>query len=224
MQAQIRADSAMRHGAHHSHHVESDKEIPQKALKPFAEWYEETYAGFINAGRPPLLPPGFRIVQTGLSPHDIQLIELLKFTITDIARTWQVPLFLLQHFEQSTGGWANSNLAEQWTNFVRFSLKGHIERYTDEIDRKLMPMAMRKQRKSFIDVEPLIAGDMEAQAKIVETLVAKAAVWTPEEAREYTGRPRKPRSGEKLRQPTGAPMQDPGGSGGPQRNRPRDSD
>ena len=222
MAAQRHAQIAMLQGHHSPAHIETDPAIPPDRIKLVRADFEDNYQGERNAGKTPILPPGFKIVKTGFTSQDIQLIAVLKFQITDIARTWNIPLFLLQHFEQSTGGWANSNLSEQWTNFVRFSLNTHVRRYTDEFNLKLIPADQRMLYTTYIDRDPLVAGDLQQKALICESLVSKAAVWTPEEGREFTGKPAAVPAGQKLRQPTGAPKQDQGSNS--QTRKPADND
>ena len=201
--------STMVRGAHTPLMFETEASVPPERAEEFREKLEKKVSGYQRAGLSPVLPPGVKPNLTGFSSVDLQLIELLKFSIQDIARVWMVPLFLLQHFERSAGGWTNSNLTEQWTNFVRFSLNTHIARYTSEWDAKLLRPAERARLRTHIDTAPLVMGDLRSVADTLEVLVAKAAIWTPEEARAYTGRGPVPQ-GQSLRQPTGAPRQEAG--------------
>ncbi len=199
--------STMARGAHTPLMFETDPIVKPEQAEEIREKLEKKVSGFQRAGLSPVLPPGVKPSKTGFSSVDLQLIELLKFSIQDIARVWMVPLFLLQHFEKSSGGWTNSNLTEQWTNFVRFSLNTHIARYTSEFDVKLLRPAERRRYRTHIDTGPLVMGSLKDIAETMEVLTAKAAIWTPEEARAYTGRGPVP-EGQNLRQPTGAPRQD----------------
>ena len=204
--------SSMARGAHTPLMFKTDPVYvrPEK-IKEVREEVEERYAGFMRAGKTPVLIPGIDPVKTGFSSVDMQLVELLKFSIEDIARVWMVPLFLLQHFnEKGTGGWTNSNLVEQAHAFEKYCLRTHIERYTSEFDVKLLRPSERQRYRTRIDTTPLVMGSLKEIAQTLEILVAKAAVWTPEEGREITGRGPVP-DGQSLRQPTGAPKQQDGG-------------
>ena len=199
--------SSLARGAHTPLMFKTDPGISSDEVQTVREEIEERYAGFMRAGTSPVLLPGLEPVRTGFSSIDLQLVDILKFSIEDIARVWMVPLFLLQHFEKSSGGWTNSNLSEQWTNFVRFSLNTHVARYTSAFDTKLLRPAERRRYATRIDTAPLVMGSLKDVAETMEVLVAKAAIWTPEEARAYTGHGPVP-AGQRLRQPTGAPKQD----------------
>ncbi len=160
-----------------------------------------------RAGQDVVMPPGFSMTRAGFSAVDLQLIDLLKFTVVEIARTWMIPLYLLQHFESSAGVMASRSYEEQWQSFLRFSLAGNIVRITSELNFKLLRRFPGAQNLSLeVDTDPLTMGSLADRAAVADQLVQKAALWTVTEGRELTGKPPLEDESE-LRQPTGAPPQ-----------------
>lgn len=86
---------------------------------------------------PPIFPPGFDTKRaTGLSAADIQLIEILRWTIEDVARVWNVQLNWLHHFRGGISTAQNSD--SSWTRFLARSIAGPAERIGQAFTAKLL--------------------------------------------------------------------------------------
>jgi len=163
--------------------------------------------GLNEAGKPFVLPAGFTAREIGFSSVDLQLLEVAKFTVEDIARVYGVPLFLLQVNQGKATEPQGSNLQEQFTAFQRTSLSNHVARITSELTRKLLSTEQRRSLRIHIPTERVSMGTMEDVVGIVDIAVQKGAFLTVNEGRHLFGYP--PISGgDELRQPTGAPAQE----------------
>ena len=196
-------------GAHNPLAIAAPTDMPAEHAEKFASNVNENYAGTTKAGKPLVLPPGYTADRIGFSSVDLQLLDLLKFQVVDIARIWQIPLYLLQHFESGSGVVATKSYEEQWQSFLRFSLSTNLEIVESELKSKLIdPVANWRNDEISFDTTRLIMSNLMDRAKIALILGQTGAFWTIDEVRELTGKP--PATEEQmkqLRQPTGAPPQ-----------------
>jgi HK97 family phage portal protein len=66
----------------------------QKAVE-IAERWRTLYGGAENAGKTPVLEMGLNYKALTMNATDAQLIEQLRWTVEDIARVFQIPIFLM---------------------------------------------------------------------------------------------------------------------------------
>lgn len=93
------------------------------------------YAGLSHSHRVMLLEAGMEFKRIGLPPEDAQYLETRRFDISEIARIFKVPLFLLQDHEKQTS-WGKG-LEEQKSGFVTFTLTPILVKWEQEIKRRL---------------------------------------------------------------------------------------
>ena len=135
--------------------IETPQTLSPEQFSAFKDKWEAQYAGVEASGKTPFLPPGFKWTGATLSRGDMDLIEAMKFDVEDIARVFNVPLFLLARTESAS--WAKSNVSEQWTNFVRSSLRAHLVRLQAQLENKLLPTRPGSKRLGIrFDVTPLV--------------------------------------------------------------------
>lgn len=113
---------------HPSHLRETSEENLKKKFAP--------YQGLGNSHRLMLLEEGMKFERVGLPPEDAQYLETRKFSVSDIARIYSVPLHLLQEHEKSTS-WG-SGLEEQNLAFITFTMRPYFVQFEQEISRKLL--------------------------------------------------------------------------------------
>jgi HK97 family phage portal protein len=94
------------------------------------------YAGLGGAHKVMWIPGGGTFQRIGLPPEDAQYLETQKFTTSDIARIYSVPLFLLQDIEKSTS-WG-TGLEEMGNAYVKFTLLPYFVQWEQEIKLKLI--------------------------------------------------------------------------------------
>ena len=79
------------------------------------------------------LPLGHELKAVGFSPEDMQLLELQKFCVEQIARIYSLPPVFLQ--DLSTGTF--SNVEQQDIHYVKHRLRRWIEQTEQEMNLKL---------------------------------------------------------------------------------------
>ena len=142
-----------------------------------------TTAKLAREGRPVMaLPLGHEMKQIGFNPEQMQLLELQRFSIEQIARIYSLPPVFLQDLTNGTF----SNTEQQDLHFVKHTIRRWVEQTEAELNLKLFG------RKSNLyvefNVDGLLRGDiksrMEAHAKSIQN-----AIRTPNEVRDIENMP-----------------------------------
>lgn len=149
-------------GAHPSIILTSPKLITDAQKDGLRESFAKKYSGVENAHRYPLiLTEGVDAKEISLSAEDAQLLEARKFQVVDIARAFGVPPHMIG---ETTGASAvGAGYEQQGKDFVTHTLRVHIRRLEQELNRKLFPRATGKFIR--FNLDELIEGDSKAQAE-----------------------------------------------------------
>ena len=182
-----------------------DPEFIKKHREQLLEQLRETYSEAREEGRIPVLPPGFTMASSGgMSVVDIQVIELLRWSVEDIARVWNVPPRLLHHYHE---GFRVAAFEQQAVDYERWSVRGHVHRVEEQLSAKLLSaeevagnLAIR------LPTDRIRAGSWSERVNAVDQAVAKAGIMSINEGRRQLRLPDRP-DGDKLLQPKGAPAQ-----------------
>jgi HK97 family phage portal protein len=94
------------------------------------------YAGLGNAHRLMLLQEGMKWERIGLPPEDAQYLETRRYDISEAARIWNIPLFMLQDHEKQTS-WG-TGIEEQKDGFVTFTMLPILIQEEQELKKKLI--------------------------------------------------------------------------------------
>ena len=150
--------------------------------KQHREALEEIYAKARDEGRIPVLPAGFTAARTGgMSAVDIQVIELLKWSVEDIARVWNIPPRLLHHYHE---GFRVAAFEAQQIDWERNSIRGHVQRVEEQLSTKLLSLEEAADNLVVrLPTDRIRAGSWSEQVNSVDQAVAKAGVMTINEAR-----------------------------------------
>ena len=156
----------------------------------------------------PVLPPGVTIerMQT-LSNTDLQLIDLLKWGVEDMARVFGVPPARLGHYYR---GFRQQDVEQRGAEFERFSISPHTGMTDSQLTRKLVNGEdMQRGYTVVTPTDSLKRGSLTERSMVAKAMVADGGTWTINEGRELTDKP-PIEGGDKLLQPKGAPPQDGG--------------
>lgn len=152
--------------------------------------FQNKYSGSENFHRTPLvLTEGLKARELSLSAEDAQLLEARKFQVVDIARAFGVPPHMIG---ETTGASAvGAGYEQQARDFVMHTLRLHLKRLEQELNRKLFP----RDNGKFVrfDLGDLIEGDSKAQAEYNKAALGgpgSGPGWlTPDEVRKMKGLP-----------------------------------
>lgn len=152
------------------------------ALKNIGDSFAQQ-GGNDNAFRVKVLEEGMKYIPTTIPPDDAQFLASRDFQVAEIARMFRVPLVLLQSMEKSTS-WG-SGIEQIIVGYVVFTLTPWVERWEQELNRKLLTAAERAAGFYFkFALNALLRGDMKARAEFYRTMFAIGAL-NPNEIRAY---------------------------------------
>lgn len=100
------------------------------------EKYADCYSGLNSNKNLMILSDQVKFERIGLPPEDAQFLETRKFNISEIARIFNVPLFMLAETEKSTS-WG-TGIEEQKNGFVTFNILPKCAQAEQEINKKLL--------------------------------------------------------------------------------------
>lgn len=148
-------------GAHPSIILKTDKAMTETQKNELRAAFVAKYSGANNAHKHPLvLTEGLAAQEISLSAEDAQLLEARKFQVVDIARAFGVPPHMIG---ETTGSSAvGAGYEQQARDFVMHTLRLHLKRLEQELNRKLFPRDTGKFVR--FDLSDLIEGDAKAQA------------------------------------------------------------
>lgn len=149
-------------GAHPSIILKSANRMTEEQKNSLRSAFVGKYSGMDNAHRLPLvLTEGLDAKEISLSAEDAQLLEARKFQVVDIARAFGVPPHMIG--ETSGSSAVGAGYEQQARDFVMHTLRLHLKRLEQELNRKLFP----RDTGRFVrfDLADLIEGDSKAQAE-----------------------------------------------------------
>lgn len=147
-------------GATPSGIIEHPRALSEEGLKSFKQEARAAYQGLSNAHKLMILEEGLKYHQVTIPPEAAQFLETRKFQIAEIARTFRVPLHMLQELERST----NNNIEHQSIEFVVHTIRPWLVRWEQQIRSKLL--SQRERRAGYFAefvVEGLLRGDTKSR-------------------------------------------------------------
>jgi HK97 family phage portal protein len=123
------------------------------------------------------LPVGHELKSIGFSPEQMQLIELQRFCIEQIARIYSLPPVFLQ--DLSTGTF--SNVEQQDLHFVKHTLRRWIEQTEQEMTLKLFGRTSDLHIR--FNLDSLLRGDLLTRMQGYSTAIQNG-IRTPNEVRD----------------------------------------
>lgn len=156
------------------------------------EQIRKEYGGMADGGdgrRFWLMEAGLKYQAISVSPEDMQMLQTRAFEVSEIARFFGVPLFLLMETEKSTSwgsGLEQANLA-----FLIYTLRPYLQRMQNTFNRRIIPAAERGKICVEVDVSPLLMADFATLATYLSTAVQNGYM-TRNEARRWLKLPADP--------------------------------
>jgi HK97 family phage portal protein len=148
------------------------------AAQRASEDVAKTTAKLAREGRPVMaIPMGHELKPVGFNPSEMQLIELQRFSIEQIARIYSLPPIFLQDLTRGT----YSNTEQQDLHFVKHTLKRWIEQFEQELNLKLFPRGSKLYVE--FNVDGLLRGDFKTRMEAHATTIQNG-IRTPNEVRD----------------------------------------
>ena len=160
----------------------------------------KTTAKLAKEGRPVMaLPMGHEMKQIGFNPEQMQLLELQRFSIEQIARVYSLPPVFLQDLTHGTF----SNTEQQDLHFVKHTVKRWVEQVEQEMNLKLLGQNTRSYVE--FNVDGLLRGDFKTRMDAHATSIQNG-IRTPNEVREIENLPSMDNGGDLMIQGATVPI------------------
>jgi HK97 family phage portal protein len=131
----------------------------------FREFLRKRAQGVSNAHNPLLIENGGEWKRVAITAKDAQLLELLQYSVVDVARIFGTPPHMIGETSAATT-WGTG--VEQMTiGFKLYTVMPHMRRFAKELTRKLFPVVGARTSKLFVDfdVESMQVGDSKSQGE-----------------------------------------------------------
>lgn len=139
--------------------ITSDQKMDAERSQIVRDRWRAKTASLDNAFDVPILDNGAKFQQMSMNPIDAQFLESRRFQITEIARIFGVPSWIINDQEKSTS-WG-SGMEQQFIAFVVVTLKPYFHRIEQRITRELLDPT---REKAEFKVEGLLRGDSKSRA------------------------------------------------------------
>ena len=149
--------------------LETEHKLGPEAVEQLRSQVEQRYGAPINSHRPMVLTNGLTAKTLSLPLEDLQLLQVRQFQIEEIARIYGVPPFMIGHTEKTTS-WG-SGVEGMGKGFVRYTLRGHLNKFQNEINRKFFRTAARVAE---FDTTELERGDTKGLFEAFSIAVGRA--------------------------------------------------
>lgn len=138
------------------------------------------YGGSRNGGKTAILEEGMEYQHIGLKPADAAYSESSKQIISEIARIWGVPTFLLEDLDRATF----NNIEHLSQLFLKQTIRPWCKRFASEIIRKCFTREEIAAGYSVeFDFDDLLMADLESRAEYNSKMV-NSGIFSINEARE----------------------------------------
>lgn len=191
--------------------IEAPGRMNQDKVDQLRQLIIERQSGSSNAHSPLVLTQGLTAKEIKITNADSQILESRKWQVIDIARAFGVPAFMIGETEK-TSSWG-SGIEQMTLGFVKFSIAPHVNRWSQEINRKLF---RRTGTVCAFDYDELQRGDSKSRGEFFQRALGGASGpgWMTQDEVRLRDR-MKPKGGaaDKLYQPGAAAPKKESGNG-----------
>lgn len=168
-----------KNGANLGSALQTDQNIPIERQTEILNSFKQNFTGVENSKKVAMLVDGMKYNMITISNEDAQLIETMKFQVTDIARIFGVPPHMIGDLEKATF----SNIEQQSISFVQTSILPWVKRLEQELNTKLFPGQKYFAR---FNLDGLLRGDFATRMQGYSTAL-NAGMFTINEVRQIEG-------------------------------------
>lgn len=168
----------------------TDQTLSAESVENLRAQLEDRHGGSANAHKPMLLTGGLKPTVINMPLEDLQLLQTRQFQIEEIARIYGVPPFMIGHTEK-TSSWG-SGVESMGTGFVRYTLRRHLNKFQNEINRKFFRTASRVAEFDTTELERADTKSLFESFRIAVGRAGEPGIMTVEEVRSRLNLKRTP--------------------------------
>lgn len=138
----------------------------EQEKQEFRESWNQVHAGLTRAQRTAIMWGGMKWEKISMAPEEAQFLQTREMQIEEVARILNINPILLQHFTKATT-WG-SGVAQFLVAYGKFTIAPWLERDEDAMDWDLFSEAEHGRYYVKYNLDSLLRGDAEVQAKVLE--------------------------------------------------------
>jgi HK97 family phage portal protein len=148
----------------------TDQSLSEEQVSHLRSQIDEKHARARGqAFRPMVLQGGLKIETVSLTNEDAELVATRSFQIEEIARVFMIPPVMIGHAQKTSN--FGTGVAEQGSNFVKWTLRPHLNAFQNEINRKFF----RGPKKAVeFDTFELERGEMKSMFEAFRIAMGRA--------------------------------------------------
>ena len=145
--------------------LETDRALSEQAIERLKNSFSNTYNQLQNAQSTAILEEGLSFKPITISPEQSQFLLSRIFSISEVARMFNIPTFMLQEHSKSSF----NNIESLSQSYVTYTLMPYIRRMESEMNRKLFKT--NEKGKIFVEwnVNGLLRGDVKSRNEAYKT-------------------------------------------------------
>lgn len=155
--------------------------LSPSAATNLRESWSQMYGGANNAAKPAILEEGLDLVTIGFPSKDAQFIETQEWTISQIARIFRIPEFMLGNMQKSTS-WG-TGIEQQELGYLAHTLRPHMVRIEQGLGKDLLLPDERKEYFFEHLVDALLRTDITSRMTAYAQAITNG-IYTRNEVRE----------------------------------------
>ena len=173
-------NSFFSNGAKVSGVLSTDRHLSDEAIARLRTSFKENYSSLQDSNKTMVLEEGLKFNQISLSNEASQFLKSREFSITEIARLYNLPPHLLRDLTKSSF----NNISEQSREFVQYSLMPYIIMMESEMNCKLFRTNEIGKVNTKFTVNALLRGTPKDRAEYYRTMLNIGAL-SIDEIRQY---------------------------------------
>jgi len=173
-------NSFFSNGAKVSGVLSTDRHLSDEAITRLRTSFAENYTSIRDSNKTMVLEEGLKFQQISLSNEASQFLKSREFSITEIARLFNLPPHLLRDLTKSSF----NNISEQSREFVQYSLMPYIVMMESEMNCKLFRTTEIGKVHTKFAVNALLRGTPKDRADYYRTMLNIGAM-SIDEIRQY---------------------------------------
>lgn len=145
----------------------TDKQLSEDQYRRLSSTWQQKYHGMNSSHATAILEAGLKYERVGIPPDQSQFLGVRKYQVEEVCRIFNVPTGMVQVGEQKY-----SNVEQQDLFFAKHTIHPWLVSIEQEMNRKLLLPAERKEHKFKFDMLSLMRGDMAARSQYYHTLLS----------------------------------------------------
>ena len=139
--------------------IQHPKTLKKESVERLRAQFDEVYSGVENAHKVMILEEDAKFAATGMTAQDAEFLTSRKYTRSEVAGWFRVPLHMIGDLERST----NNNIEHQSLDLVKFTLAPWAVRIEQQIARSVLSGRERERYYPRFVLEGLERGDLKSR-------------------------------------------------------------